>query len=295
LEAERVDAEEDEKYGKGRRGDELPEELARRESRLRVIREAKEALEREAKERAEEAARGVRAKLEAREQKEKESGRKARGRPPHVLDPALAKPAPKAQKNFTDPESRIMVDGATKGFEQAYNVQAAVDSKASRQVGIAAGVTQETNDKEQLAPMLKGVEENLGEKPEKVSADAGYFSEAAVTDEGLEGIDLYVTPDRQKHGERVEAAEGELADGATVIEAMRHKLKTREGQEVYKRRKGIVEPVFGQIKEVRGLRRFSFRGLEKVRAEWSLICLTHNLLKLFRSAQGRGRIGWKPA
>ena len=282
LEAARVDAEEDQKYGQGQRGEELPAELARRESRLRVIREAKEALEQEAREEAEARAKAAQVKLEEREEQEKKTGKRPKGRPPEVPDPAQAKPDSKAQRNFTDPESRIMLDGATKGFEQAYNAQAAVDGEA--QIIVAAAVTQETNDKQQLVPMLSKVKENLGESPKKASADAGFFSEAAVMDERLEGIDLHVAPDRQKHGDKVEGTEGEVPVGATVIEAMRHKLKTKEGRETYKERKAIVEPVFGQVKEVRGYRRFSFRGLEKVTSEWSLICLTHNLLKLFRSA-----------
>jgi hypothetical protein len=149
-----------------------------------------------------------------------------------------------------------MKDGATKGFEQAYtyNAQAVVDG-----------------------------EKNVGRRPEKASADAGYFSEANVTDPNLRGIDLHVPPDRQKHGQGDDAVTDPTAKDATVIDQMRHKLKTAEGRAVYKTRKQIVEPVFGQIKEARGFRRFSFRGLEKVAAEWDLICLTHNLLKLFRA------------
>ncbi len=279
--AEQTDAQEDAQYGKGRRGDELPVELARRESRLQKIREAKAALEAEAKQRAEAEKAEAEAKIAARRQQEEESGQKAKGRSPQVPDPAEAQPDPKAQRNFTDPDSRIMKDGATKSFEQAYNAQAAVDSQA--QVIVAAEVTQQANDKQQLVPMLEKVEENVGQMPEKASADAGYFSEANVTDEKLKGVDLYVAADRQKHGELVPEVSGPPTAGKTVIEQMREKLKTAAGREVYKRRKAVVEPVFGQIKEVRGFRRFSFRGTVKVRAEWRIICLTHNLLKLFRA------------
>ncbi len=279
--AQTVDAAEDEQYGKDRRGDELPAELARRESRLAKIREAKAALEQEAKERAARDAEAARAKIEERRRKEEETGKKIGGRPPEVPDPEKAVPEPKAQRNFTDPESRIMKDGATKGFEQAYNAQAVVDGEA--QVIVAAAVTQETNDKRQLVPMLEKVEENVGRIPEKASADAGYFSEANVTDPKLQGIDLHVPPDRQKHGQAAEEVNGPAPQDAAVIDRMRHKLKTAEGRAVYKTRKQIVEPVFGQIKEARRFRRFSFRGLKKVAAEWNLICLTHNLLKLFRS------------
>ncbi len=279
--AQAVDAAEDEQYGKDRRGDELPAELARRESRLAKIREAKAALEREAKERAARDAEAARAKNEERRRKEEETGKKSGGRPSEVPDPEKAVPEPKAQRNFTDPESRIMKDGATKAFEQAYNAQAAVDGEA--QVIVAAAVTQQTNDKQQLVPMLKKTEENIGRLPEKASADAGYFSEANVTDPKLQGIDLHVPPDRQKHGLAAEEANEPTSGDVPTIDQMRHKLKTAEGQAVYKTRKQIVEPVFGQIKEARRFRRFSFRGLKKVAAEWNLICLTHNLLKLFRS------------
>jgi transposase len=281
-EAAATDEREDQEYGKGRRGDELPPELARRESRLRKIREAKAALEAEAKEKAKAAAAVAQGKLEARKQREEETGKKTPGRVPQVPDVEAAKPEAKAQRNFTDPESRIMKDSATGSFEQSYNAQIAVDSQA--QIIVAASLTQEVNDKQQLVPMLTAVKENLGQLPEKVTADAGYFSAAAVTNEALSSVDLYVTPDSGKKTEAAEllAVAPASTEDQAVIEAMREKLKTVAGREVYKQRKLIVEPVFGQVKEVRGFRRFSFRGLRKNQAEWALICLTHNLLKLFR-------------
>ena len=285
-EAARVDAEEDAKYGKGRRGDELPPELARRETRLRKIREAKAELEREAREAAERKQAEVGARLKERAKKEEERGRKLGERPPQAPDPEQAKPEPKAQRNFTDPDSRIMKDGATKEFVQAYNAQAVVDSEA--QVIVAAEVTQEANDKKQLVPMLEQVIALMESKPQRAMADAGYFTEASVTDGRLEGIDLFVAPDKQKHSDEVRVATGppppESSSGA---ERMRYQLRTAEGRAAYKRRKAIVEPVFGQIKEARGFRRFLLRGLGKVSAEWKLICATHNLLKLYRS-------GWSP-
>jgi transposase len=285
AEAARVDAEEDGKYGKGKRGDELPAELARREKRLEKIREAKAALEQEAREAAEKKQAEVEAQLREREKQERERGRKMGGRPPQAPDPERAQPEPKAQRNFTDPDSRIMKDGATKEFVQAYNAQAVVDSEA--QVIVVAAVTQETNDKKQLVPMLKEVKVQMGSPPQQATADAGYFSEQNVTDSKLQGIDLFVAPDRQKHGEKRPCTTGPPPPEAGVAEQMRHKLRTAEGQAVYKLRKAVVEPVFGQIKEGRGFRRFLLRGLVKVQAEWKMICATHNLLKLFRC-------GWSP-
>jgi len=278
-----TDEAEDQQYGKGRRGDELPQELARRESRLRKIREAKAALEAEAKEKAKAAAAVAEAKIEARKKREEETGKKPPGRPPQGVEVETAKPEPKAQRNFTDPESRIMKDSATGSFEQSYNAQIAVDGEA--QIIVATSLTQEVNDKQQLVPMLTAVKANLGQLPEKVTADAGYFSAAAVSNEAVSSVDLYVTPDSgKKTGVEPELLAAALAPTAEqpVIEAMREKLKTEAGRAVYKQRKLIVEPVFGQVKEVRGFRRFSFRGLRKNQAEWALICLTHNLLKLFR-------------
>jgi transposase len=285
AEAARVDAEEDGKYGKGKRGDELPKELARRESRLEKIREAKAALEQEAREAAEKKQAEVEAQLKEREKQESERGRKFGGRPPQAPDPEQAQPEPKAQRNFTDPDSRIMKDGATKEFVQAYNAQAVVDSHV--QVIVVAAVTQEPNDKKQLVPMLKEVKVPRGSPPPQATADTGYFSEQNVTAAELQEIDLFVAPDGQKHGEKRPSATGPPPPEATVTEQMRHKLRTAEGQAVYKLRKAVVEPVFGQIKEARGFRRFLLRGLGKVQAEWKMICATHNLLKLFRS-------GWSP-
>jgi transposase len=285
AEAARADAEEDGKYGKGKRGDELPAELARRESRLAKIREAKAALEREAKEPAEEAKARVEAQLQEREKQEQERGRQFGGRKPQVPEPEQARPEPKAQRNFTDPDSRIMKDGASQEFVQAYNAQAVVDSAA--QVIVAAAVTQQANDKQQLVPMLEQVQAMTGKMPRQATADAGYFSEKNVTDPKLAGMNLLVPPDRQKHGEPLPSATGPPPPEATVAERMRHKLRTPEGRAIYKMRKAVVEPVFGQIKERRGFRRFLLRGLDRVEAEWKIICATHNLLKLFLS-------GWKP-
>jgi len=266
AEAEAVDRAEDAEYGQGRRGDELPDELRFQQRRLEKIRQAKAALEAEAKSEAQ------------RKSEAKSPGDEI---PPEgPAEPAV--PADKAQKNFTDPDSRIMRDGATKSFEQSYNCQAAVDDQA--QVIVAVHVTQKANDKQQVKPLIEQLKANLGEsKPRAISADAGYFSEDNVNYLESESIEPYVATGRQKHGAVEMAPRGRIPVGATVQERMARKLRTQKGKREYAKRKGIVEPVFGQIKEVRGLRRFLLRGLEAVQAEWSLICTTHNLLKLFRS------------
>jgi hypothetical protein len=258
--AEAADAEEDARYGRDRRGEDVPVELARRESRLQRIREAKKALEERARAEAEK-------KGEPRE---------------------TAKPEKKDQYNFTDPESRIM-KGAD-GFVQAYNAQIAVEENFQLIVGQA--VTQAGNDKEQLSPMVETIEEQSGQTPEEVLADSGYCSEKAL--ETLEtassaspAIDLYIATGRQKHsGGQEPCKRGPLGKGATRTEGMRRKLQTKVGAAVYAARKGIVEPVFGQIKQVRGFRQFLLRGLEKVRGEWALVCLTHNILKFHRMCYG---------
>lgn len=265
--AEAVDAEEDARYGEGNRGDELPEELRFRQKRLERIREAKAALQAQA-----EAAQGS--------DEQDDPPAEGEGRPP-------VEPADSAQRNFTDPDSRIMRDNSRKSFEQCYNCQAAVDDKA--QVIVAADVTQDTNDKRQVEPLAEQMRENTGEAPKQLSADAGYFSEANVNYLCEAGIDVYVATRRMKHSDAQHAAPcGRLGADATVKERMDRKLRTKAGRAAYGKRKQTVEPVFGQIKGARGFRQFLLRGLEAVRAEWRLICLGHNLLKLHRStAAGR--------
>ena len=177
-----------------------------------------------------------------------------------------------------------MPDGANKGsFVQGYNAQIAVDAAA--RVIVAADVTQETNDKQQSTPMLQQVEENLEQKPERATADAGYFSEANATDPSLEGIDLYIATRRENHSIPAEVIPVEPPPGATAKEQMRHKFRTESGRATYKMRKAIVEPIFGQIEEQLGFRRFSLRGRENARREWRLVCAVSNLLKLFCSGR----------
>lgn len=282
--AEAVDQAEDAEHG-SKRGDELPAELRFRQRRLEKIHQAKKALEAEA-----EAA-------EQRRREEKEAKAKAKskgGREESVGGPELAppqavkpvKPEDKAQRNFTDPDSRIMRDGATKSFEQSYNCQAVVASET--QVILAEQVTQQANDKQQVKPLIEQMKVNLEKRvPQELSADAGYFSEDNVNYLEKQKIEPYVAPGRPKRGAAAALPVEAPATDATIRERMAAKLQTPTGKRVYSRRKETVEPVFGQIKEARGIRRFLFRGLGSVQAEWSLICTTHNLLKLFRS-------GWTP-
>lgn len=268
--AQEVDEEEDKRYGKGKRGDELPEELRFRQSRLKKIREAKEALEREAKEKA------------IAEGKTDESGKPVEGKRGRKSEQISGTPKPSDQRNFTDPESRIMKDSTTKGFVQAYNAQIAVD--ASSQVIVAADVTNEPNDKKQMKPLVNQIKENLGEKPKEMSADCGYYSEDNVKDLELDEIEAFIAPERKKHTEKEPPApRGRIPKGLSVKERMRRKLRTKRGKWKYGLRKETAEPVFGQVKLVRGFRQFLLRGVEKVRCEWRLICLGHDILKLFRS------------
>jgi transposase len=270
-----VDAAEDVQCGPGRRGDDVPAELARRETRLAKIRAAKAALEQEAREQAARAAEEARAKLAAREQRVGS----AKGGLPKVPEVEQARPEPTAQRNFTDPESRIMKDGATKMFLQAYNAQAAADAHA--QVIVACAVTQEATDVRQFVPMLERVKANTGAAPTIVTADACFFSDANISAARAAGIDAYVPPDKRVDGRTAPGA-WDLRD-SDLAQAMRQKLATPAGAAIYALRKTIIEPVFGQTKEGRHFRRFSLRGYRQAAGEWTLMCLTHNLLKLFRA------------
>lgn len=276
--AERADQEEDEKFGLGNRGWDLPAEFQRRASRLLKIKEAMAALEFQARAEAE-----AKAKAESRPKSGRGKGGGGGPSGPASDDRATqARPRDKAQRNFTDPDSRIMVDGASKSFQQCYNGQAVVDDGC--QVIVAAELTAQANDKRQVEPMLAALSSGLGGVPAgiKLTADAGYYSETNVALLSAAGVDAYVATGKLKHGEQPAALLERPPKELTVKERMIRKLRTKAGQEVYARRKAVVEPVFGQIKGVRGLRQFLLRGLENVRAEWKLWCLTHNLLKLWR-------------
>lgn len=268
--AEAADAQEDRLHGKGKRGDELPEDLRHAETRLARIRDAKAELEAEAK------AQAAVDKKSDDDDAPPAGGSSAlpKHRIPREEDDA---PTPKAQRNFTDPESRIQKTGD--GFIQGYNCQAAVD--AEHQIIVAEAVTNQPPDVEHFAPMIERVVENCGAAPKAVSADSGYFSEKNVAAAQALGIDPHIATGRQKRGEPAPTPpRGRPPATLTPKQKMARKLLTRAGKAIYSRRKVIAEPPFGQIKQARGLRQFLMRGVVKVRAEWSLICLTHNLLKL---------------
>jgi transposase len=271
AEAEAVDGEEDRRYGRGKRGDELPKELAFQQQRLEKIRAAKKALEQEAMGEA-------RAAGKLNEDGTPKPQKKGR---PRKVEPGT--PAPKKQYNFTDPDSHIMKMG-NGSFDQAYNCQAAVDSQ--QQIIVACAATNAPNDKEQLQPMVKQVKQNLRRKPKQLSADSGYYSEENVKALRREKIDDYVCPDRLKHGEKPPPTRGRPPAGLSFIDQVRRKLRTKKGRLIYGLRKQLPEPVFGQMKRCRGLNQFLLRGDEKADAEWSLWCTTHNLMKMWAAASG---------
>lgn len=274
AEAERVDAEEDERYGPEERGDELPEELRTKEGRLKRLREARARLEEE-----ERRARSAQQdKIERREAEEKVAGRKKPGRKPKAPEEVVDA---ETKANLTDPDSRILK--TRKGWLQGYNGQAMADCET--QIIVAQGLTQAENDVQELAPMLEACEKQAGGRPSEVLGDAGYWSEANA---GLAGEDtelfIATTKDwKQRKALREQGApRGRIPSHATTKERMERKLRTRRGKEAYRQRGSSIEAVFGQM-AVRGLNRFWLRGVDKVRAEWSLWCTTHNLLKLWRA------------
>ena len=268
AEAARVDEAEDARYGKGRRAEQLPAGLATAERQLAKLREVKARMQEQARQQA--------ARLE---QQRAEAG----GKPRNAAEKKRWQRAKKRaqwseqQVNASDPDSRLMKDGASGAFVQAYNAQVAVDEQ--QHVIVAAEVTQDCNDREQLGPMVERINQNLEAAPETLTADTGYFSEEALGREGLKGIDVLVPPDSQAPWKEGEAL-APNAPRSERAEAMRARLIDPVNRAKYGRRKTTVEPVFGQIKERRRFRRFSLRGLAQVRGEWLLICMTHNLLKL---------------
>lgn len=278
AQAAAADDAEDRDLGADERGDELPSELRRRESRLQKIQEAKRRLE-------------ERARAEAQAKAEALT---AEGKQP-TFDPTQAVPEPKAQINFTDPESRIMKT-SNKGWDQCGNAQAIVSED---QLILACDVTNQANDVQQVVPLLEKLEENLQATGTSLATspaaptvkpaflgDAGYYSESNTRALEDAGLDPFLATQRLKHNERLpETEDDEGGDDShlTAKQKMAKKVRSKRGRETYSRRKAIVEPVFGQIKGARGIRQFSMRGMKKMQGEWALICLTHNLLKLFRA------------
>lgn len=261
--ADRTDEEEDDEYGPDHRGDEMPPWVKEKAKRLAKIREAKAALEREAKEKAEKI-------KEARARKEEGLGHRMGGFPPKAIE---GKPEEKAQRNFTDPESRLLRAGDT--FVQGYTCQTAVDAESLVIVGQRVG----QDDQSAFLPVVDEIEAEVGQRPRELSADSGYCSESNLA--GLEerGIRGYVATGRREH-RMASATNNAKAKPGLRARVMRIRLRRGGWRSRYRLRKQTVEPIFGQIKEARGFRRFLLRGLEKVETEWALLCTAHNLLKL---------------
>jgi transposase len=278
AQARQADEQEDRQFGKGKPGDQLPDELAHAQSRLESIRKAKQELEKEAQELLQTATENHPPRKRGRPRKEepaltpqeRDKAKKARRRAQRNAA------QPTRQYNFVDPDSRVMFDNGRKCFAQAYNTQIAVDSHA--QVIVAADITQQTNDREQLLPMVESV--RAQGTPDTITADAGYWDTASLRDSSLADIQVLVSPDSKPTapGAPLPASAPQNEDAVR----MREVLASEPGKTLYAKRKITVEPVFGQIKEARGIRRFRLRGLPQVTSEWKLICATHNLLKLFR-------------
>jgi transposase len=271
AEAEASDAAEDESHGRDRRGDELPDELKRRTDRLARIKAAKALLE-------------ERARSEANEEAAR---REAEGKQPPARPPAEAVPEPKDQINFTDPQSRIM-RASNKGWDQCGNAQAVANED---QIILSADVTEQANDKRQAVPMVDQTLENLKAAGVKQSVgaavmDSGYYSEANATALKQREIDPHIATERLKHNQEIPPLpRGRIPKAYTAQQRMARKLRTAKGRATYAKRKGIIEPIFGQLKQVLGFRQFSLRGLAAMRGEWRLMCMVHNLLKLWRHTQ----------
>jgi hypothetical protein len=281
-EAAAKDAEEDNAYGADKRGDEMPDDLRDRNSRINRLKACKERLEQQKAE----AEKQQQDKIDKRKAKEQSSGKKPRGRKPKLPEEAGNKDA---KANVTDPESRVMK--TRKGFVQGLNGQAVVTEE---QIIVAEDVTQDENDKQQLHPMLAQAEANrqaveIEEEMGVALADAGYCSEENFTKTPAGNVELLVAVQKDYKQRKAMTEqlppEEPIPDGLSPTELMERKLLTERGREMYKIRGRTVEPVFGQIKDVRGFDRFMRRGIEACRSEWSLICATHNLLKLWRSGK----------
>jgi len=271
ADADAADKAEDIEHGPDRQGDELPDELARRRGRLAKIQQARRLLE-------------ERARIEAAEDAAR---RQAEGKAPPATPPAEAAPGPKDQINFTDPQSRIM-RASNKGWDQCGNAQAVANE---HQIILAADVTDQANDARQAVPMVDQARANLDAagvtEPIKAAlGDAGYYSETNAADLKERDIEAYLATERLKHHEKVASApRGRIPKHLTAKQRMVRKLRTKKGREMYAKRKGMIEPIFGQLKQVLGFRQFSLRGLASMSGEWRLMATVHNLLKLWRHDQ----------
>ena len=282
--AQQTDQDEDQRFGVGQPADPLPDDLASAQKRLQRLQQARTELEQEAKEQLQAAVNdlplrkaGRPSKAEqaskttkSRQQRDKETKRRIRA--------AKNAAAPSRQYNFVDADSRVMKDNGPKAFVQGYNVQIAVDAYA--QIIVAAEITQQTTDRQQLVPLVKSVRSSAQATPETITADAGYWDTTSLLDPSLQGIQVLVTPDSNPQPPGAPLPPTAPRNEQAI--RMREALASQEGKARYALRKSTVEPVFGQIKEARGIRRFRLRSLPKVTSEWKLICATHNLLKLFR-------------
>lgn len=278
-EAQRTDQHEND--SRTQAGDALPRELADAQSRLQKLRKAKAQLEQEAQQKLDALQRAAGSRKRGRPLKGNAStaSTAAQNKAAKQLRRARRNAAqPTRQHNFVDPDSRVMRDNARKCFVQAYNAQVAADSHA--QVIVAAEITQDTTDRHQLLPMFRAVTASTGAVPETIVADAGYWDSASLQDSLLTATETLVSPDAQPY--LPDAPRPEHSPNNTAAQTMRERLASPSGQARYRLRKQTVEPVLGQIKEARGIRRFRLRGFQQVSGEWKLICATHNLLKLFR-------------
>jgi len=271
AEARAADDADDRQHGPDRHGDELPDELARRQSRLVKIQAAKKLLE-------------ERARIEATEEAAR---RQTEGKSPPTTPPAEAVPKPKDQINFTDPESRIMKT-SNKGWDQCGNAQAVTNE---HQIILAADVTDHANDVRQVVPMVDQTRANLDAAGVKdaikaMLGDAGYYSETNASALGQRGIEAILATERLKHHEKIASApRGRIPANLSAKQRMARKLRTKQGREMYAKRKGMIEPIFGQLKQILGFRQFSLRGLASMRGEWRLMATVHNFLKLWRHGQ----------
>jgi transposase len=273
-EAEKVDEEEDRIYGQDRRGDELPEGFRTKKEQLERIRKAKEIIERKQREKKNKYDK----KMEERAEKKEKTGKKLRGRKPKKIED---QPDESDKANITDPDSRMMKTRT--GYVQGYNAQVAVDCDS--QVIVATDLTQDCNDKNQLVPMMNKTKENTGMLPKRGTMDAGYDNEEHIK-QFRDDVDLYIPTQKdwkqRKAMRELPPPRGRIPKKLTLRERMERKLLTKRGKEIYKKRGASVEPVNGQIKSIRRFDRLSLRGLQKGKGEWTFICTTHNILKLWR-------------